>query len=367
MKKLISLLLILVLLLCGCGGKDAAPTDPSTEAPTTEHTQPTTEMPTEEPTEELTEPPTVPEPEYTNPLTGEKLDAPLENRLFAVTINNTRAAVPHYGVSQADVFFEMFINDYATRGVALFADITQVSDIGSVRSQRYNFTDIAQGYDAIMVYCGGSNEVISDMNKSGIDSIYAEIENGNYHYRDQARKSAGYSSEHCLFVKGPELKAFAESKGIDTTQSPDKDYGMTFGEVSSAASGETASTVNIRFSLYGNIKDSAMVYDETTGLYVYNQYKKEMTDPIYNQKEGFRNVIVVFANVTNKGVYHVADLVDSGKGYFACDGKIIPILWSRESETDTFHFTLTDGTPLVQGVGSSYIALVPLKSTVSWE
>ena len=341
-------------------------TQPTTTQPTEELTEDPTEDPTEEPTEEPTEAPTQPEPDYFNPLTGEKLDSPSTSRIFAVTINNVRPAIPHYGVSQADLFFEMFINDYSTRGLALYYDISTVSDIGSVRSQRYNFTDIAASYDAVMVYCGGSDEVLNDLRKSGVDALYAEVDGADYYYRDQARKSSGYSNEHCLFVKGPETKAYAESRGFSVTQDADKTYGLTFGDKSSADAGETAEKVRITFSLHGNHKITEMIYDADSGLYIYNQYNKEMSDPIYNQKEGFRNVIVVFANVTNKGVYHVADLEGDGKGYFACDGKIIPILWSRAGDSDTFHFTLEDGTPLVQGVGSSYIALVPLKSNVKW-
>ncbi len=369
MKKLICVLLVLSLLLCGCAAPEGEETMNATTQPTTQETtaEPTTEEPaTEEPTEPPTEPEPEPEPEYYNPLTGEKQDAPADRRIFAVTINNVPPAIPHYGVSQADLYFEMFINDYATRGLALYSDIRQASDIGSVRSIRYNFIDIAQGYDAVVVYSGGSNEVLNDLRRSGVDSLHGELSGGDYHYRDQARRSAGYSSEHCLFVKGPETAAFAEDQGIRVTQDPNKTYGMTFGEVSSAEAGEAATDVRIAFNLYGNVKVTNMVYDETTGLYVYNQYKKVMNDPIYDQAEGFRNVIVVFANVTNKGQYHVADLVGEGKGYFACDGKIIPIKWYRDSESDTFHYTLEDGTPLIQGVGSSYIALVPMKSSVSW-
>ena len=347
-------------------------TQPTTTQPTTvpeptaEPTEDSTEEITEDPTEEMTEPPTEPVQDYFNPLTGERIDGPATSRVFAVTINNIRPAIPHYGVSKADLYFEMFINDYATRGLALYYDINEVSDIGSVRSQRYNFTDIACSYDAVAVYSGGSDEVLNDMKSSGVDSIYAEVSGGDYYYRDQGRKSSGYSSEHCLFVKGPEVKAFAESQGISVTQDPNKNYGLTFGETSSAAGGEDAAKVRITFNLYDNYKITEMIYDQESGLYIYNQYGKEMKDAIYKEKEGFRNVIVVFANVTNKGVYHVADLEGEGKGYFACDGKIIPIRWSRAGDSDTFHFTLEDGTPLIQGVGSSYIALVPLKSSVKW-
>ena len=80
----------------------------------------------------------------------------------------------------------------------------------------------------------------------------------------------------------------------------------------------------------------------------------------------FENVIVMFCNVYNDGVYHVAELVGSGEGYFACGGKLIPIRWHHENMEDPITFTLTDGTPLRLGVGNSYIAIAPLTSTVEW-
>ena len=83
--------------------------------------------------------------------------------------------------------------------------------------------------------------------------------------------------------------------------------------------------------------------------------------------EAFENVFVILTKVTNDGVYHVADLDGSGEGYFACGGKIIPIQWHHESETDTITFTLTNGNPLIQGIGNSYIAIAPTASTVSYE
>jgi hypothetical protein len=83
--------------------------------------------------------------------------------------------------------------------------------------------------------------------------------------------------------------------------------------------------------------------------------------------EAFENVFVIFANVTNQGVYHVADLDGSGKAYFACGGKIIEVQWHHENERDPITFTLADGTPLTQGIGNSYIAIVPLASDISYE
>ena len=107
-----------------------------------------------------------------------------------------------------------------------------------------------------------------------------------------------------------------------------------------------------------------MTYDEEMGRYIYTQYGRNnpKDDP-----ENFENVFVMLAEVKNKGQYHVANLSGDGDGYYACNGKIIPIKWYHEADDAPFVFTHVDGTPLEQGIGNSYIAIVPLESDVEWE
>lgn len=374
-KKIIAIALALCLLaLCGCGANSQAETTvpttevPTTAAPTTE--APTTVPPTEEPTEPPTEAPTEP-PVPTNPLTGETLEETMETRFFAVTINNVQGAMPMYGVSKADLFFEMFINDYATRGLALYADIREVSSVGSVRSLRFNFTDLAQIYDAVVVHASGSKYVLSDADEAGIDRLSAESEKANYFYRDQSRISAGYAWEHTLFIRGQETMDHAESKGIRVTRDLERDFGLRFAEDGTPTDGEDASVIDIRLIHKGVPKKTKMTYDPDTGLYQFNQFNRDMWDNSENQPVCFKNVIVMFCTVENqvygKTTYHVADLIGSGDGWFACGGKIIPIKWTHENMEDPIVFTHTDGTPLELGVGNSYIAFAPLESTVEYK
>lgn len=370
MKKLFALCLALCLLvLCGCGGNTSeteATTEPTsvTTSPTSESTTaPTTEA-TETPTEE-TEPALL----YRNPLTGELLEAPHETRIVSISIGNTKAAMPTYGLTQADMIFELYVNDLATRLLALYTDPTDVSAIGSVRSQRYHLTDIAVSYDTIAISAGGSDKVLSDVRKSGADYLNLNATVGaNYTFRDEARHSSGYAWEHCLFLYGADLYNYAESQGYSTAMDQEKDYGMTWAEDKALTDGTPASTVTLTFKLSSSAKDSIFTYNAETGLYAFRQYNMDMVDGPTQEPLAFRNVFIILADTwTDADGYHVSNLLGSGSGYFACDGYMIPILWHRETDADTFTFTLEDGTPLAQGVGTSYIAIAPVKSTVTAE
>ena len=382
MKRVLPLLLVLALLLCACGtpAPTEAPTDPPTAPPTAPPTDPPTDPPTapptDPPTDPPTEPPTVPptdpptelptEPPvvHRNPLNGEVLEEPYVGRVFAVSINNVYAALPHHGISQADVFFEMFINDYCTRGLALFSDVEDVESVGSVRSTRYNFTDLALAYNLILAHASASWSVLNDMYNEGVDNFSVD---GYYGYRDSYRYDVlDYDWEHTLFTSGESLIEAAQDYEMDL-EVEDKDYGMLFTENGTPAGGADASEVEIEFTLFGNTKTTVMKYDEETGKYVYWQYGEEMVDEYNDEPEAFTNVIVILADSWNEGVYHTADLYGEGEGYYACGGKIVKIKWVHEEESDPFTFFLEDGTPLQQGVGSTYVAIAPVGSPVSFE
>lgn len=335
------------------------PTDAPTDAPTEEATEPPTEAPTEAPQE--TEPPEV---LFRNPLNGQPMEEAYAGRVFAVSINNSQAALPFHGVSQADIFFEMYVNEYATRGFALFSDMSQVKSVGSIRSHRYNFTDIALAYDLIAINSGGNSAVLNDAKSEKIDMMNADDNNGGY--RDTNRyKNQGYAWEHCLFAVGEDLVKAAKKNGFDL-ELADKDYGMHFVQDGTPVDGENAAEIEIVLTIGSHKKSSTMKYDETTGKYVFWQYGKKMTDENNGQDVSFTNVIVILAKNTNEGVYHIADLDGSGEGYFACGGKIVPIRWVHEKENDPFTFYLLDGTPVQQGVGSTYIAIAPTGSPVKY-
>ena len=365
MKRIIALTLVLTLLLCGCGSKaeQNQPADAQQEAAaeTTAAVVETTAEPTTEPTTVPTEPPVI-----RNPLNGEIIDEPFTGRVFANTVSNLVDNLPHVGVNQADVIIETYVNmNNVVRCLALFTDIESVEAIGSTRSTRPIFNDIAQHYDLVLSHAGGSSTALEDANNRGLDHFNIdswEVASQGTSYRDtQYRRTY----ENTLFGVGAGIKAYAEAQGVEMTL--ERDYGFRFTDDGTPENGEGADIINVEL-IYGKAKKTTiMEYDASLDKYVWNQYGKVMKDQITDEVEAFTNVIIMQANITNNGIYHAADFLAGGTGYYANGGKIIPIIWGCEDEDSAFHFLTNDGEDLEIGVGNTYIVICTPESPVVYE
>ena len=374
MKKILILTLALVLLLSSCVSQPNPGSTPTTlpiiTLPTTEPaTEPTTEPAA--PTTESTTAPTTEAPVlYRSPLTGEPMDQPLTMRPYGVVINNIRASQPLHGIGDADMLFEIVAEGGGsiTRCLALYADPSGVPKIGSVRSARTYLIDLAQAYDAIFTHAGWSNyarDMLSSTHWPFLNGLYGDA--GSYFYRDRDRINAGYSLEHTYFTTGDSIIAYAKSKKMRTDVKFDS-YGLTFTE-DATPNGSDAGTITLSF--YKNGKQTRMDYDAAAGCYYGTQLWKAHTadfaDANTGEKVPFENVLILYAKTTTDGYRMFADLVGSGRGYYACGGKIVPIKWSRANSTAPFSYTLEDGTPLTLGIGKSYVGVIPKNSPVEYK
>ena len=362
MKRVIALMLTLTLLLCGCGAKG----EPAvTEAPAA--VPGTTAAPTAEPTTEPTTVPTTePAPVYVNPLNGEILDAPFTGRIFANTVSNLADNIPHVGVVKADMLIECYVNmDSVVRCLALFTDIDSVDAIGSTRSTRPMFNAIAQHYDLILSHAGGSDQALKDAKDRGVENFNIDawaVASTGASYRDKERKGA---YENTLYGIGSGIKAYAEAQGYPMTL--ERDYGFSFTDDGTPAEGVEAKDISITLTYKKAKKETRMVYDESSGKYAFNQYGQVMTDLKTGEVEAFRNVIVMYADITTTGIYHIADFTAGGTGYFACGGKLIPITWSCAGDKEPFRFFTESGEPLELGRGNTYMAICTPESPVVCE
>lgn len=375
MKRFTAFILAALILfsLTSCRNEDAQTTteQPTTTAePTTQAaTVPETDPPTEATTVPETEPPTDPKPTepegISNPLSGVKSEDALYDRPYAVAINNIKAAQPLCGVGQADVMIEALTEGGITRFLAIFSDLGSVEHVGSVRSARPVFVELAQAFHAIYVHAGGSQQAYDLLAKTGYEHLDGLRAASSAFYRDQARISAGYSREHTLFTEGRDIVALAVKKGMTTTLTEPLDYGYQFTIYEAVEEGSAAQSIKVRFRKNGKL--TAFAYDEELGAYRVSQYDKEMADGNTGDAVTFANVLVLEVATTSDGKYVFMELTGHGSGYFASGGKMIPVLWSRDSADDPFVYTTADGEPIIFKTGHTYIGLVPTGSPVTFE
>lgn len=361
MKRIIALLLVIVLLLAGCGKKEpVAEAEPSTEPtiPTTEATEPATEP--AEPTEPSTEAPTEAAVIYRHPLTGEVLEEPFDGQITAVVINNHKKCLPQHGQTDADIYYEIEVEGSITRCMALFTNLEDSPKIGPIRSVRTYFNILSRAVQAPVIHCGGSTyarDGYVDYAKTKLSNWqHVDANASDGFYRDQERKAQGYAHEHTLFTDGERLLKVLAKKGYDTpAKTPDAQ--LLFAE-KPELSGEAATSLTLKFK---SGKTTSFEYDAESGLYSASQYGGEWVDGNTNEAMKFRNVITLYTEqvqpISGSGRQFYT-LLGSGDGHMVCDGQIVPIKWHHDSYEEPFRYTLEDGSPLYLGVGQSYIAIM---------
>ena len=370
MKRCICIFLMLCLLLSACGTtQEAAPTETqpvttaatepaTTAAPTETETEPVTEPATEE-TEPPVEVPTVP----VNPLTGEQLETPYTGRPVAFSLNNISVCLPQYGLDALDWMFEVETEGGITRCVGILTDPSKAGAIGPIRSCRTYFLNISVSYNAPLFHCGGSfyadnNQYSFTERVDAWDHVNEKAASG-YFYRDSNRyHNLGYDWEHTLFTSGELMAAAMADRGYNTTTDTPVSYGYQFSDTV-ALDGQTANTVTVPFR---GGKKTIMEYDAESGLYLAHQYGKDWVDGATGENAAFRNILVItshqFNNLTEAGNHSFYELFGTGNGYFAVDGKMVPVKWHHEALGQPFQFTLEDGTPITLGVGKTYCAVI---------
>ena len=342
------LAMMMLLSLAGCGKKEE-PVVPAAEP-----------EPIEEP---APEPEPEPEPEPTgpagtNPLTGLPMEPEYENdRPVAVMFNNLKAAQPQLGISRADIIYEVPAEGGITRMLAVYQTLENVETLGSIRSARPYYIELALGHDALYVHAGGSPEAYQDLKSWKVDNMDG-VNGGSdakIFWRDaERRKTMDY--EHTLVTSDEKILEYLSQGRFRTEHKEGYTYDQAFAEDGTPANGAPAADVTVKFS---NYKTGTFTYDPETRLYMAGQYGTEHIDGSTNEQVSATNVLVLRTSMKvldSAGRLRV-DLT-SGKGTFFCGGKAVDIQWSKGDRNSPLVYKLADGTPLTLGQGRSYVCII---------
>lgn len=360
MKRHVKWLLLALSFAClagtaGCGSSEEVTADSFS----TEEEVIPEEVEAEEPEEEEVEE-VAPEGMYRSELTNEWISEDLKDqRPIAVMVDNEKTALPHYGLSQADIVYEMMNstqNGQITRFMVLFKDYDSVSQIGSVRSVRPTNLMIAPEWNAIVCHDGGPFYINTFLANDYVDHF-----SGTF-----SRVDNGKPREFTEYILPGDMEDNFSNSSVDRNYD---EYAPTephfeFASESNPVdlSGEAGSTACTLVDLPFPHNGSELNYDEASGTYLYSEYGSAHVDPgNNNQQLAFKNVILqkMSYNQLDDHGYMVWNCLATGmEGYYITNGQAIPITWSKISDTDrTIYYDMT-GDEITINTGKTYIAFV---------
>lgn len=367
--RLLPLCLTLFLLLASCGGEQEKLLPAPTITPTPSVSVPPSSSVTPDPSPEATGP--------LNPLTGLPMETEEEvnARPVAIMLNNLKEALPQQGQSQADIIYECLEEGGITRMLGVYQSIKGVGMVGSIRSARSYYLQLALGHDAIFIHAGGSDVVgvedaygkIKEWGVTSLDGVrgpyMSTTVEGGLMWRDPTRRQT-MSREHTVVTTGEMMEKLLPTLNIRHEHEEGWNYEMAFADDGTPAGGVDAGAIKTVYSTY---KTGVFAYDPEQKLYQVEEYGKPYIDGNTGEQVEVTNVVVLKAprGYTGDSYAHVTiDLASGGTGYFACGGKLIDLLWTKDYPSGQFRYTDLDGNPIVFGRGKTYVNIIPTDQEV---
>ncbi|MGN0156614.1 MAG: DUF3048 domain-containing protein [Lachnospiraceae bacterium] len=301
----------------------------------------------------------LPEGMYFSELTNEPIDESLKNqRPIAAMVDNELTALPHFGMNEADVVYELMNstkNNRITRFMVLVKDWEKIEQLGSIRSVRPTNILLAAEWNAVVCHDGGPfyiDPYFANDYAAHFSGIFSRVNNGKSREfteyimpgdLDKAFNSSNISREYNEYYPGPHYQFAPKADPIDLSENEDA---------------IEAKTVDLPFAHNG----SYLEYDEETQMYNYFEYGDPHLDGATNEQLCFKNLLIQYCTFHqyDENGYLIFNCIDRGKaGYYVTNGKAIPVTWAKTSDTDPTRYYDKDGNEISINTGKTYVALVP--------
>ncbi len=283
-------------------------------------------------------------------------------RPVAVMINNIKASLPQRGIGSADIVYEMPVEGGFTRLMAVFADYKKAGTIGSVRSARHDFVEMADSLNAIFVHWGGSDYAYSSIRNNGVTDIDGMAYGETYFYTDNALRSTK-AIEHCRFTTSELIGKAVGKLGIKEDSSSDSDIFNFNKNVEVISYLDSALNVSVKFS--GDVT-ATFTYDDSTQKYIKGEYGANQMDANTNTPVSVSNVFILYAGVSylSDGVHKDVDL-SAGTGYYVTRGSYYAITWQKGNASQSLKLYDQNGNELNVNTGNSWVMFVPKNMSAS--
>lgn len=304
------------------------------------------------------------------PLTGKPLKlGAADRRALLVKIDNVPLARPHYGLTQADVVFEIIVEGYATRLAAVFQS-QDPQTIGNIRSARLADRSLTPMVRGALVYSGTSAYEVpliqGDAAKGKYVDLSADYTSG--YYRVTFRPGP-----YNMFTSAAAMRQAIAARGADTPQQIPSwgflaatDHAPT---IAGMAGGVPATEITIPYR-----EDISLVkyqYDPRAATYArfQNNAGKSVrdVDAVNDQPIAAANVVVIQTEIWEvpqivdaSGAYgHDMRLTGTGSATIFRDGLRQEATWTRASDTEPFVFKNAAGEKILLDQGQTWVHVVP--------
>lgn len=305
-------------------------------------------------------PPPDPRPEVAWQLTG--LDAsdadPADlNRLaLAIKIENTSTARPQSNLDKADVVYETMIDYGVSRLIAVYhSDYPKT--VGPIRSMRPMDHNIVGHYDGPLIFSGAQRRFIQAADRAGQDLVAQDLRDSGFF-----RVNWKYAPHN---LHGTLTTLAAQAKGSSSAPEPEFQFAYPSEFNSAAVFGKPTTNIRLRFS--GSAEPS---WKWSTKGENWVRYERSDVDKTYEGNVITADNILVlrvkvqYTSHIRNGLSVPETLVAgrSGSGYYAADGRYIPISWSKSSRTAPFVITY-EGNEILLKPGNTWVELLPSSGT----
>lgn len=283
---------------------------------------------------------------YYQPLTGIGSEIEVDNRVVAAMINNHSNARPHTGLDKADIVYEVLAEAWITRIIAIYqSELPEM--LGSIRSLRPYYVDIAAGFDAVTAHAGAAGDVMDMAHSRGLDLLNANSSGGFVFYRtDFARAPHNLFTGKDRIEEG--LQRFNYNEDFHIPE-------LSFQAEDEVVEGEQAGWIEIA---YGSSYTVGYEYDPETKLYTRYNQGTTLIDRVTEEPITMTNVFVVETphEVVMSNGRRDIDVLGEGKGYLFQRGVVREVDWKH---LDGVIRPFLDGEEVDLYPGKTWVNIVP--------
>jgi hypothetical protein len=304
------------------------------------------------------------------PLTGKPLKlGSADKRALLVKIDNVPLARPHYGLTQADMVFEILVEGFATRLAVVFHS-QDPQTIGNIRSARLADRSLTPMVRGALVYSGTSAYEMPLIQGDAVNGKYVDL-SADYtsgYYRVTFRPGP-----YNMFTSAAAMRQAIAAHGADKPQQIPAwgflAYTDHVASIAGMAGAAPATQLTIPYR-----EDISLVkyqYDPQTRTYArfQNNAGKAVRDidAVNDQPIAAANVAIIHTEIwevpeiVDAGGAHAHDmrLLGTGAATIFRDGLRQDGAWSRAADTDPFVFKNSAGEKILLDQGQTWVHVVP--------